>query len=586
MCPSCYLWLLRASTLDFALRQDTVPFRANPSLARRATVILVTEVKKERRVERKVWALILGVVLFTLLPYLFGAWLALGRKYFWINHNIDDNCVYLAWIHQATEGHFFFENRFTTDPQPRLSTNLFFWAIGTIARYTHLPVLLLYHLARMGLGVVWLWTFWLFLKRLLPEGARLPALWLACVSGGLGWLFWRNIGINAPIDVWQVEAFTFLTLYLNPLFVVGTLLMTACLYDLWRATQEGQWRYAVRAGIWALLVGNIHSYDVVQVAGAWLLFLLVTSVLQRRFDGRRWLMSLAVGLIGLPTVLYQYWLYRIDPIFRHRADVPTSAPPLWHVLVGYAPLLLLVLVVVWVVWRERRYRDEPFLFLLSWAVVGIGLQYLPRIFEAVGVNLPMNFERKMVMGAQLPLCALAGWGLWLLVRSLPARRVLLVTALVIALTTPSNIRWIIRDGHNLIRNMANTGMHRSYMEPEEWEAIQWLRKNTRSEEAVLTFPSFGVFIPAFAGNRVYAGHWGETPQHADRLRETLRFLDARRSDAERYELLRRAKAKYIVAFSPELEGWLGVPLRDFVAQPLQGTEVVFQNRLVVILKLL
>lgn len=542
------------------------------------------QIDSERRADRKAWALILAVVLFTLLPYLFGAWLSLGRKYFWINHNIDDNCVYLAWIRQAWEGHFFFENRFTTDPQPRLSTNLFFWAIGTIARWTGLPVLFLFHAARMGLGVVWLWTLWLLYKRLLPNGARMPALWLACVSAGLGWLFWRDAGIDAPIDTWQVEAFTFLSLYLNPLFVVGTLLMTACIYDLWRAVQERRWVYTVRAGIWALLVGNIHSYDVIQVAGAWLAFLVVSSFVQRRFDRQRWLMGLTAGAIGLPTVAYQYWLYRVDPIFRHRADVPTSAPPLWHVLAGYAPLLILAVAAVWVTVRERRHREEPFLLLFCWAVVGIGLQYLPRIFSAAGIHLPMMFERKMVMGAHLPLCALAGWGLWLLVRHLPARRALLVTALVIALTTPSNVRWLIRDAHNLIRNMANTGMHRAYMEPEEWEAIQWLARNTNPEEAVLTFPSFGVFVPPFAGNRVYVGHWGETPQFAERLRETLRFLDARRSDEERYELLRRARVKYIVAFTPELQGWFGVPLRDFVAQPLRGTEVVFQNRLIVILK--
>jgi len=551
-----------------------------------ATQALDNRIASERLADRKAWTLILAIVLFTLLPYLFGAWLSLGRKYFWINHNIDDNCVYLAWIRQAWEGHFFFENRFTTDPQPRLSTNLFFWAIGTVARWTGLPVLLLFHLTRMGLGIVWLWSLWLLYKRLLPEGARMPALWLACVSAGLGWLFWRNAGINAPIDAWQVEAFTFLSLYLNPLFVVGTLLMTACTYDLWRAMQEMRWGFAVRAGVWALLLGNIHSYDVVQIAGAWLAFLLVSTALRKPLDRQRWLMALTTGLIGLPSVVYQYWLYRIDPIFRHRADVPTSAPPLWHVLAGDAPLLVLALIAVAIIVRERRHREEPFLLLLCWAVVGIGLQYLPRIFATVGVHLPMNFERKMIMGAHLPLCALAGWGLWLLVRHLPARRALLVTALVIAFTTPSNIRWLIRDGQNLIRNMANTGMHRAYMEPEEWEAIQWLANNTRPEEAVLAFPSFAVFIPPFAGNRVYAGHWGETPQFAERLRETLRFLDARRSDMERYELLRRAKVKYIVAFSPEMEGWFGVPLRDFVAQPLQGTEVVFRNRLVVILKLL
>ncbi len=534
--------------------------------------------------DRKALALIVAVVLFTLLPYLFGAWLALGRTYFWINHNIDDNCVYLAWIRQAMEGHFFFENRFTSDPQPRLSANLFFWTLGTLARITHLPVLLLFHLARMGLGVVWLWTFWLLLKRLLPEGARLPALWLACVSSGLGWLFWKDEGGGAPIDVWQPEAFTFLSLYLNPLFVVGTLLMTACMYDLWRTWQQREWKYAVRAGVWALLVGNIHSYDVVQVAVAWLAFLVTVAIAERRIDRQIWLMSLTAALIGLPSVAYQYWLYRIDPVFRHRADVPTEAPPEWQVLFGYLPLAMLAVMTVVLRKREGKQHRHPFIFLATWAVIGVCLQYLPRILGTLGLDLPMKFERKMVMGAHLPLCALAGWGLWLAVRHLHPRRAVLIMAMVIALTTPSNIRWLIRDAQNLIRNMANTGMHRTYMEPEEWEAIQWLAQNTQPEEVVLTFPSFGVFVPAFAGNRVYVGHWGETPQFAERLREALRFLDARRDDAERYDLLRRSGARYIVAFSPEMEGWFGVPLRDFVSQPLAGTEVVFRNRLVVILR--
>lgn len=534
--------------------------------------------------DHKAIALIVGVTLFTLLPYLFGASIAFERKYFWINHNIDDNCVYLSWIRQAWEGNFFLENRFTTDPQPRLSVNLFFWLLGMLSRWTGLTELFVFHASRMILGVVWLWTLWLLYGRLLPDKARLYALWLACVSAGLGWLFWKDVGINAPIDVWQIEAFTFLSLYLNPLFVVGTLLMTACMYDLWRAVESERWLYAVRAGVWALLVGNIHSYDVVQLAGAWFAFLVVSSVVSRRVQARRWAMAGVVALIGLPSVAYQYWLYRVDPIFRHRADVLTAAPPVWHLLAGYAPLLLLAVVGAFISWREGKLRDERLLLLWSWAVVGMGLQYVPRLLDALGLQLPLQFERKMVMGAHLPLCALAGWGLWFAVRRLPERRALWVAALVIALTTPSNVRWLIRDGQNLVRNMANTGMHRAYMEPEEWEAIQWLARNTRPEEAVLAFPAFGVFVPAFAGNKVYAGHWGETPQFAERLRETLRFLDARWEDAQRLDLLRRAKVRYVVTFSPEMTEWFGVPLRDFASQPLSGTEIVFRNRLVTILR--
>lgn len=524
--------------------------------------------------------LIIGVVFFTLLPYLFGALVARGDKYLWINHNTVDACVYLAWMRQAQEGHFFFENRFTTDPHPRLFSNLFFWMLGTLARWTALPPMFWFHAARMGFGIVWLWVLWLLYRQLLPERARLLALWWACVSAGIGWLTG-----GGPIDLWQTEAFTFQCLYISPLLVVSSLLMTAFMYDLWWAIRQDSWRSALRAGGWILLLGNIHTYDVLQLAGAWTMFLLTSSLVQRRWEPRRWGMVLTAGSFCLPTAGYQYWVYQTDPVFRQRAQVLHPPPEIWNVLGGYAPHVILAAVAVVLLVRERRCWDETLLLLLSWAVVGVGLQYVPGMLQALGWSVPVGFARRTVMGAHLPLCALAAWGLWLSVRRLPVRRASWLVAAVLFLTTPTHIEQLLVDGCSLLRHQPKDAyLHRSYLPREVWEALQWLGDHTRPQDGVLTSHLFGMFIPAYAGNRVYVAHWGETPQFDRRKGEAQCVLDLRCSDSRRLQILRQARVRYILTFSPTMQPHFDFPLRDFLTQPLPGTRPVFHNRLVSIWK--
>src|SRR4051812_26682055 len=55
-------------------------------------------------------------------------WLATspGSSYLGIQYNLDDHMVYAAWMRQAMDGHILFDNRFATDPQPRLTVHLYF----------------------------------------------------------------------------------------------------------------------------------------------------------------------------------------------------------------------------------------------------------------------------------------------------------------------------------------------------------------------------------------------------------------------------------------------------------------------------
>ncbi|MDQ2799541.1 MAG: hypothetical protein M3Y13_07865, partial [Armatimonadota bacterium] len=175
----------------------------------------------------------LGLLLLTLffssLPYLLGYFSAPpDTRFIGTVYNIDDYCNYLSWLRQAMDGRFFFHNLFTTDPQIDREFNVFFWLLGRAAHYLRWSPQAIFQLARVLGGAALLWLLWRLCRFCLSRSvaARLTAFGFLCGSSGLGWITWRHwqdksVG-SAPVDAWQPEAFTFLSLYTSPLFVVST----------------------------------------------------------------------------------------------------------------------------------------------------------------------------------------------------------------------------------------------------------------------------------------------------------------------------------------------------------------------------
>src|SRR5437879_9193177 len=89
----------------------------------------------------------------TCLPYLI-VWNATppGTTFLGFLVNLDDQCVYVAWMKQAHDGHFFLRNLWTADPQRGINVHVLFWLLGVIARVTAAPLPLVYHLGRLLLG--------------------------------------------------------------------------------------------------------------------------------------------------------------------------------------------------------------------------------------------------------------------------------------------------------------------------------------------------------------------------------------------------------------------------------------------------
>ena len=513
----------------------------------------------EARAERRIVAILIILTLcLSCLPCALGYFITPpGMRFIGTAYNIDDYCNYFSWLRQTMDGHFFLHNQFTTDPQKDLEFNLFFWLLGRLATVAHLSPQAALQCARVGGGAALLLIIYRFYRAVLPGDlrARLTAFGFACLSGGFGWVNWtrwhdKNLP-GSPVDAWQPEAFTFLTLYTNALMTVSTALIVLALYALLRGEQTGQWKYAVLAGACGAILGNMHSYDVLHLAAAWGLFLVVWSVLQHgRGVGRSWTRGLLAFALTLPTTAYQYFVFQREAVFHARANTPTLSPAFIHYVDGYG--LVFVLACVAVVLRRKSDAPPPSvtlnsfrdtLIVICWAIGGLLVIYLP-----------VAFQRKMVMGTHVPLCLLAGIGAVTLLRMLrvPARWQNLALVVTVALSTPSTFLFLARDMTHLTANRSET-QQTPFLPVTLVDTYAWLREHTPRDASVAGFPYLCAALPGYAGRTVWAGHWAETPSYGSKVALFTHMMDADTSPAERTAFLRASHVNYLF-YPPGLGG--------------------------------
>jgi hypothetical protein len=506
------------------------------------------------------WALGVAAAIIAIgtVPYLFDRSLQgaspLYGWYSWFAFNVTDNCVYLSWMRQYADGLWVQRNLFTTEPQAGHMVNLFYLVLGKIAGWTGLPLVLVYHLARIGAGLAFLSMVWRLLILLVADmRARKVAFLMVAVSSGLGWLpgLWER-GFAGPVDTWQPEAVSFLCIYLFPLFTASLALMLGFLVNLMEAERSGRRVHALKAGVCGFVLGNVHTYDVITLAFVWTCWLAVRTVRERRIPWR----ALADAMIAaIPTAIstgHMLWVFRTETVFARRVAVPTLSPALPWVLLGFGLLIPLALVGIQhmrrVACRERGAPDETvWLFPVAWAVANVLVAYVP-----------VSFQRKMLMGAHVPIAMLAGVGLAWLVRKIPGRAGTYALAVCLLILSLTNIRFMLRDRGSL-RHGGETV--RAFMMPGERAALEWVRSNVPRDAVVQPLPWIAVseegragfvdttvacFTPGLTGNRVHAGHWGETPDFGGTMGLWSRFLMPGTPDAWRRDLLRQTGVRYLI----------------------------------------
>jgi hypothetical protein len=457
------------------------------------------------------WAAMRSVALVVLatLPYLI-ARLTTQDELFYTGFltNPEDGHTYLAKMRQGARGDWLTHLPYTADPHQGEFLFTYYLALGHLARWFRLPLTAVWHGARILNGFVLLMVLYWAAAHFFHDVARRRfALILTALGSGLGWL--AVLLGKMTVDLWVPEGYVFYSIFTNPHFPLAIALMLLIL--LWSVTPWGtrnvHGRRLVGAALAAAALGLVQPLGMLTVGAALLVYTGILWIQRRRLPIREVACGVAVAAAGSPFVLNAYLVSLRNPAFAiWSAQNQTPSPPPWDVLIGYGLVLLLAVGGLWVAWRRRRDRDW---LLIAWAAS-----------TAVLVYLPFSLQRRLIMGWIVPLGMLATLGWYGLRRKRQAR-----ARVVWALVAVSHLFVIV-----IALVGALTRHEALFLSQDERAALDWLADSAAPDTLVIAAPDTGLYIPAWAGQRVFYGHRFETA-HADerRAQVTAFYRDGERT---------------------------------------------------------
>jgi hypothetical protein len=498
------------------------------------------------------FVLILGVVALavTSIPYVLGAGLATEeRVYGGFVYAIEDCYSYLAKMRQGAEGAWLFRIAYTSEPHRRALFFPFHLLLGKIAAL--LPggdltarMVWVYHGARLGFGLGLLLVVYLFLAEFTERVTVRRLAWLLVTfGGGLGWLLvalgqpgWLG---SMPLDFILPEGFTFLVLYSLPhialarsLLLLGVLCLLrawqqqpgAVSYTMHHASRTTTRKWAALTGFLWLVMGLIVPFYVpvawVVMGSAWL----ALGLRNRRIPWQEAWQAGVAGLVSAPVVLYSAWVFTVDPVYKvWGAQNLISSPHPFHYLAAYGVLLALAAFAARDAWRG----EGPIWLALVWVAV------VPLL-----VYLPINVQRRLVEGVQVPLSLLAALGFhrfrW---QGFRLRVISIVLLVGLSLT---NVMLVAGNCLALQGQPAPI-----YRDRGEVAALDWLGERVEFDDVVLGAYGTGNYLPARVMARSFVGHGPESVRADEKRALVARFFSATTDDEWRRQLLSEYGVDYV-----------------------------------------
>jgi len=483
----------------------------------------------------------LGVAGATVLPYLAAAQMAPpGSTFAGFLINPIDGFTYLAKMRQGAEGAWLLRLPYASQPGPGAFLYVYHLLLGHLARWSGLPLLTVYHAARvLAAFAMFLSAFAFYGVCLRRRRSRWIAFLLTLFGSGFGWLLIPTGTLSA--DLWIPEAIPFLSAYVNAHFPLAAAAMLTGMAAVLAAALC--WRGATRwsligcALVCGVVIGAVQPFAMLSLAaalGLWLAWEAGRAVRRGRAPGRivKNALPAAAALIAgaAPWILYDAWLSRAHPVLRGWSEQnQTPSPPPLLFAAGYG--LVLILALVWLV-RGRATTRPSARLLVVWLVAGGLLLYAP-----------FSLQRRLSLGLFFPMAALAAQALESLGGGRAARG---LVAVALVFSVPSNLA-VIGAGLSGVRQQDPSLL----VADGEAAAYAWLAEHAPAGSVVLASPQSGNRLPAYAAVHVLYGHPFETPKAEARWSEVRRLYSWQGPAAEGLALLEAEGVGFVLYGSAE-----------------------------------
>ena len=462
----------------------------------------------------------LALAVITAIPYLYAyavqpsGHVFVGFFYLW-----DDATTYLAKMREGWEGSWAWQNRYTTEPSPTAYLFMFWIVLGHIAALTNLPLIVVFHLARIAGAFALMAAAWLCICHFIPErSARRFALFFLAFGLGLGLIIWAAgrpmvFGNQTEgLDLRMPELSAFYSTLALPHFAWSGVFAALGIALTLKAIERGSMWLGVLAGLAWLGQASIHPQMPVLMGGA-----TAVALLLRPASPRGWFAAALAFAIPAPYILYSYLAFVGNPeverwTFHSKNAV---APEAISLLFALAPQLLLAAFGLPGALRRRTRED---LFLLAWIVLLAAILWLP--------NPAGDLRRRFFDAIYLPLVLLGARGMYEAIlprlRSLRARRLLPFSYVTVT---------AIGSAFLLLAPLAVAAEPQYQISRAEADGLAWL--GSQPAGRVLCMPGVGLYIPAYSPDTVYVGHYDETFDYATKTQTALSVLTGQ-SDIEQF----------------------------------------------------
>jgi hypothetical protein len=496
--------------------------------------------------------LVLGLALavITAIPYVY-AYLVqppghvfVGFFYLW-----DDATTYLAKMREGWEGAWAWQNRYTTESSPSAYLFMFWILLGHVAAVTGLPLIVVFHLARIAGAFALMAAGWLFICHFIDDrSARRFALFFLAFGLGLGLIIWA---LGHPVvlgnqteglDLRMPELSAFYSVLALPHFAWSGVFAALGVALTLKAIQRGSLVLGLLAGLAWLGQASIHPQMPVLMAGA-----VGVALVLRPARPRGWAAAVLAFAIPAPYILYSYLAFVGNPeverwTFHSKNAV---APETVSLLLALAPQLILAAFAVPGALRRRTRED---VFLLAWLVLLAAILYLP--------NPAGDLRRRFFDAIYLPLVVLGARGMYEAIaprlRSLRARRLIPFSYVAVS---------AIGSAFLVLAPIAVAGQPQYLISANESNGLSWLASQPAGR--VLCMPGVGLYVPAYSSDTVYVGHYDETFDYANKTRIAFQVLTGQ-ADIEQF--IQNNQIRYVI-WTPDL----GTPPPAVLGPPAYDT---------------
>jgi len=387
---------------------------------------------------------------------------------------------------------------------------------------------------------------------------------LSLLPLGFGWIL-RLVrsDLNLP-DVYLGEGNSFLSLILYPHFTAAVALMIVTFIAIIRLlTNKNTWLWAVIGGLSGFGIALIHPYPIIVIWLTIALIPIISIVKFKHFSFQNLTKLGIVALIPAPLIIYQFYVFRFQEVFKDWAAQNTCPRgPLIVYFLGYGLIAILAAVGLYYIFKSKN--KIKYYVIALWGAVNF-----------LAILIPLSFQRKLIEGAQIPLVILGVIGLVFLLQRLKLKRWLTISlvAVIIAISSLSIIP-ILKDYYQPVKAQDRE----IYYSDSEKESFEWIKENYSDHPLVLSKDFRGGYLVWKANARVYIGHWSETINfYDDKVIQVESFFRGKMNITDMKKLLRNNKIKLIYIgkgeeFNPPVE--------------LLGLKKVFDNKVITIFKVI